>query len=235
MASTNELWVNNYQNPFNQNSLFPAAEIGKTDPARAYNILKPAFDKIKSDAVAFVNQYTGFLRTSAQATIDRWKTSDWPLIQGFLDSWSSAVSIPQTTTAPAVTPVTQTSGCEAGICGPVAPTTPLAPVQTGSPGFGGVVNTTPSGGGTTVAPYSPLPGGLAPSPYTSGLPGEGDLTPKNLTPSGAVAGAGTEVPTSGGSTFSLSNFIKGPMGKVLLGLLALVAVLHFGVFAKKGG
>ena len=87
--STNQAWVNNFQNPFNKNTLTPAAAQGQTDPAGAYAMLAPAFAQIKNDAINFVASYPVSMQTMAQNTINGWK-NDWPLIQGFLDRWATA-------------------------------------------------------------------------------------------------------------------------------------------------
>jgi hypothetical protein len=87
MGSYNTDWVSKYQNPFNNNYLFPAAKLGDTDPAAAYAMLAPAFAQIQSDAIAFVNRAPD--KGAAQATIDGWK-KDWPLINGFLSKWQAA-------------------------------------------------------------------------------------------------------------------------------------------------
>ena len=88
-STTNRLWVTNYQDPFNKNVLTPAAALGQTDPAGAYAMLAPAFAKIKSDAINFVQTALPSQQADAQATIAGWK-NDWPLIQGFLDRWAPA-------------------------------------------------------------------------------------------------------------------------------------------------
>lgn len=87
LGSYNTDWVNKYQNPFNNNYLFPAAKLGETDPAGAYAMLAPAFAKIQADAIAFVAAAGD--KGAAQQTIDGWK-KDWPLINGFLTKWQAA-------------------------------------------------------------------------------------------------------------------------------------------------
>lgn len=86
LGSYNTDWVNKYQNPFNNNYLFPAAKLGETDPAGAYAMLAPAFARIQSDAIAFVANAAN--KSEAQQTIDGWK-KDWPLINGFLSKWAA--------------------------------------------------------------------------------------------------------------------------------------------------
>jgi hypothetical protein len=115
--TTNQVWVDNFQNPFNTNVLAPAAALAQTNKAGAYAMLAPAFAKIQQDAISFVAQYPpGAIRNEAQATIDRWKNSDFGLIEGFLNDWGAAsaatttstnLSLPIPTTGPA--PVAQVS------------------------------------------------------------------------------------------------------------------------------
>jgi hypothetical protein len=101
-ASTNDLWVQKYQNPFNATYLFPitaAVDAGTKTPAQGYVELKAAYDRIQADADAFIASFSGPLRTAAQATIDRWRASDGPLIQSFLNRW-----LPYMESTPAPTP-----------------------------------------------------------------------------------------------------------------------------------
>lgn len=123
-ASTNQLWVNQYQAPFNANYLVPAVALGQTDPASAYAMLAPAFAKIQNDAIAFVNSFpAGQMRSSAQATIDGWK-KDWPLITSNLSKWQpSAASVSAIVAAPAgsTQPTTILQDQAPGVYGPAAP------------------------------------------------------------------------------------------------------------------
>jgi hypothetical protein len=121
--SFNQKWVNGFQNPFNVNVLFPAAELAKRDKAAAYAMLAPAFAKIQADAVAFVNQ-NGH---ASQATITGWQNSDFGLIQGFLRDWSQAGPVPAGSTAPVSIPLVYddqapaiTGGQVPAIYGPVS-------------------------------------------------------------------------------------------------------------------
>lgn len=134
--SSNEAWVNNYQAPFNKNILVPAAARGTTDPAGAYAMLAPAFNKIKNDAIAFVASYPASMRSMAQGTIDGWK-KDFPLIEGFLNRWAPA----------AAAPIALPAG--AGVDQPTTIFQDQAPAVYGQPG---VYGQGPSQGATTYLP-----------------------------------------------------------------------------------
>lgn len=116
-------------------------------------------------------------------------------------------------------------GCTAGICGPVPidtqPSNQLIAVPSGGAGGGGVTSVVMSGGSGSVANNLPLQaGGVAPSPYTSDLPGLGGsstLTPPNT-------GSTAQVLTSGiPGGFDFKKFFTGPMGlAIALGVITIL-------------
>ena len=156
-------WVRDYQVPFNNNILAPAAELAKTDPATAYQNLSAGFARIQADAVAWVSSMPQQARGMAQSRVDGWKSSDWPLIQGFLTDWShKANTMP---TAPAAAPtLLQVTGPAAG---PVM--TYTQPALPGIPSGGAAGTFVP-----TSAPPSDVFGDVAPA-------AQGGLFPPELT------------------------------------------------------
>lgn len=129
-------WVSKYQVPFNDNVLFPAAKRGTTDPAGAYAMLAPAYQKIRADAIAWVNSFPDSMKSSAQSKIDGW-SKDWPLIEGFLSRWAPA----------AAAPIALPAG--AGVDQPTTIFQDQAPAVYGQPG---VYGPAPAQGATTYLP-----------------------------------------------------------------------------------
>lgn len=93
LGSSNTDWVNGYQNPFNKGPLASSAAMAAAgNKAGAFAILAPAFAKIQNDAVQFIQTHG----SAGQKTIDGWKQSDFPLINGFLNDWATAAAtVPQ--------------------------------------------------------------------------------------------------------------------------------------------
>jgi hypothetical protein len=130
--STNQAWVNNFQDPFNKNVLTPAAAQGVNDPAGAYAVLAPAYAQIRNQAVAFVASYPASMQPAAQTTINGW-SKDWPLIEGFLARWQGAApSAVVAAPAAGAQPTTIFQDQAPAIYGPVNPSV-FAASSPGSP------------------------------------------------------------------------------------------------------
>jgi len=144
LGSSNTDWVNGYQNPFNKGPLARAAALAATDKAGAYAILAPAFSKIQADAVAFIQTHG----SAGQKTIDGWKQSDFPLINGFLSDWAqAAATVPQAQFVSTIPADVQP-----------ALTAPAIGVPIYSPG-GGATYIPAAGGGGVVNVTAPAAGG----------------------------------------------------------------------------
>jgi hypothetical protein len=116
-------------------------------------------------------------------------------------------------------------GCTAGICGPVPtpnlPTTPITAVPTGAPNAQGVTSVAVSGGSVSVGSALPLmTGGLAPSPYSSDLPGA--VAASSATPPDGNAVLAAGVPSIPG-TFNLKDFLTSKFA--LVAALLIISVL----------
>jgi hypothetical protein len=171
-------------------------------------------------------------RASAIAYADPRFHDFYDFFQKFIAGWQAEVSALVTSSGGVVSGTTSgqgvPAGCTAGICGPVPiqsqPTTQLVGVASGAPNAQGAYSVVTSGGGGTVANNLPLQsGGLAPSPYSSDLPGAS---------TGAAIPSSTTSATSSGvlqagllSGFDFKTFFTGPMGLAIAGLVIVVLLL----------